>query len=135
MFPSSSIYPFFVLLCLVWDILPLITWPLPPLTLTHWPLPWNLPPLPVFLSPLPMLFSLHLLLLLLGLSFDSLILCSLPFFSIYSFSIFEVSLSIQIFVLFDIMLKCQIGAVDGCKSLVVNLTSIRLFYLYYCCYL
>ena len=31
------------------------------------------------------------------------------------------------------LLKCQIGAINGCKSLAVNLTSLIKFYFAYCC--
>ena len=79
-------------------------------------------------------FFVTFIFLSLYLVFDSLILYSIPLFLISSFSIFETSIFLQMFHLFDIMLKFQIGAVSGCKALTVDSTSFRQFNLVYCCY-
>ena len=59
----------------------------------------------------------------------------LSLYKLFPPSMFSKSyLSLQMLDLFDIMLKWWIGAVNGWKTLVVNLTCFRLFYFSYCCY-
>ena len=55
-------------------------------------------------------------------------------FSFFYFTAFETTLSLQMLDFFDKMLKFKIVDVNGCKALMVKLTSLRKLYYSYSCY-